>query len=166
MIHPQPLVRALSTIRESPLFQTDVRVTSMPCGSCQILWEVQLEGRWSKRRGERSRRPDSSGSGWVGPWWRTGPGTNPEILPESTSTNPPLQTEDKQKETKDDVHWLQNNRSNSNHKSFFGHTHKCVSANYLHSRVCIKHLDQASQPHSKQHVWGKHSQGCGHEETL
>lgn len=149
-------------IRESPLFQTDARVTSMPCGSCQILWEVQLEGRWSRKQGERSRRPDSSGSGWVGLWWRTGPGTNPEILPESTSTSPPLQTEDKQ-ETKDYIHRLQNN---SNHKSFFGHTHKCVSANYLHIRVCTKHLYQASQPHSKQHVWGKHSQECKHGQTL
>lgn len=150
------------TMGESPLLKADGKVTSKPCGTCQTQWEVQLEGRRSRRRGERPRRPESYGSGSVGPWWRTGPGTNPAIPQGSTSTNPPLQTEEKQKETKYHVQMFQSSRSTDDHKSLFGHTRQHVLEHYLHIGVCFKHLYQTSQSHPEDHVWGEHSQGCTH----
>lgn len=63
-------------------------------GSSQILWGVRQEERHRRRRGERSRIPNPSGSGTVGRWWRTGPKTGPELLWGSTSACPLPRTEE------------------------------------------------------------------------
>lgn len=78
---------------------TGLRVKSIHCGSCQTLWVMQQEGIWHRRWGERSHKPDPSGTGSVEQWRRTGPKTNPEILQGPKSTDPLLQTEE-EKETK------------------------------------------------------------------